>query len=73
MIGKTRVGLKYFFWGMVIGILFAPGSGKETRAKLLDDVGTGFLAMVAHGGPRRQVSEVVGGGPAHRDPELRRR
>jgi len=38
MIGKTRVGLKYFFWGMVIGIFFAPGSGKETRAKLFGPI-----------------------------------
>jgi gas vesicle protein len=36
MIGKTRVGLKYLFWGMLVGVLFAPRSGKETRAKLLD-------------------------------------
>ena len=35
MIGKTRVGFKYLFWGMVVGVLFAPRSGKETRAKLL--------------------------------------
>jgi gas vesicle protein len=36
MIGKTRVGFKYLFWGLIIGVLFAPRSGKETRAKLLD-------------------------------------
>jgi hypothetical protein len=36
MIGKTRVGFKYLFWGMVVGVIFAPRSGKETRSKLLD-------------------------------------
>lgn len=36
MIGKTRVGLKYLVWGMVIGVLFAPRSGKETRSRAID-------------------------------------
>ncbi len=34
MIGRTRVGFKYLFWGLIIGVLFAPRSGKETRAKV---------------------------------------
>lgn len=34
MIGRTRVGFKYLVWGMMVGILFAPRSGKETRAKV---------------------------------------
>ena len=35
MIGRTRGGIKYLFWGMVIGYFFAPLSGKESRARIL--------------------------------------
>ena len=45
MIGKTRVGFKYFFWGMIIGVLFAPRSGKETRGKITGKLG-GAVDMV---------------------------
>ncbi len=48
MIGKTRIGLKYLFWGMVAGIFFAPASGRETRAKIF-------------GGIKNVVFSVVGG------------
>lgn len=46
MIGRTRVGFKYFFWGMVIGILFAPRSGKETRSNVLGKVGGAFDSLL---------------------------
>lgn len=36
MIGRTRVGFKYLFWGLVLGVLFAPRSGKETRGKVVE-------------------------------------
>ena len=39
MIGRTRVGFKYLVWGMMAGILFAPNSGKETRAKVWKKLG----------------------------------
>jgi gas vesicle protein len=39
MIGRTRVGFKYLVWGMMVGILFAPRSGKETRAKVWNKLG----------------------------------
>lgn len=32
MIGKMRTAMKFFVYGLAIGILFAPRSGKETRA-----------------------------------------
>ena len=35
MIGRTRMGFKYLFWCLVIGVLFVPRSGKETRAGVL--------------------------------------
>jgi gas vesicle protein len=49
MIGKTRVSFKYLFWGMLVGVLFAPRSGKETRAKLwkkLSEAAGAVLGMV---------------------------
>jgi hypothetical protein len=39
MIGRTRVGFKYLFWGMLVGVLLAPRSGKETRAKVWSKLG----------------------------------
>lgn len=47
MIGRTRVGLKYLFWGMVVGVLLAPRSGKETRAKLVEKLKGGVDALVS--------------------------
>lgn len=46
MIGKTRVGFKYFFWGMVTGVVFAPRSGKETRKKILSKAGGAIDAVL---------------------------
>jgi gas vesicle protein len=40
MIGRTRVGFKYLVWGMMVGVLFAPRSGKETRAKVWNKLGS---------------------------------
>ena len=34
MIGRARTALKFFVYGLVIGLLFAPRSGEETRARL---------------------------------------
>ena len=41
MIGRTRVRFKYLFCGLVIGVLFAPRSGKETRAGVLNKLKSG--------------------------------
>jgi gas vesicle protein len=46
MIGRTRVGFKYLFWGMVVGLLFAPRSGKETRAKVINKLKGGADALL---------------------------
>jgi len=35
MIGRTRTAMKFFTYGLLIGLLFAPRSGKETRARIL--------------------------------------
>ena len=46
MISKTRVGTKYLFWGMVVGILFAPRSGKETRARVMEKANSIFNSIL---------------------------
>ncbi len=35
MIGRARTALKFFVYGLLVGLLFAPRSGEETRARLL--------------------------------------
>ena len=35
MIGRARTALKFFVYGLVVGLLFAPRSGEETRARVL--------------------------------------
>lgn len=34
MIGRTRTAIKFFVYGLVGGLLFAPRSGAETRREL---------------------------------------
>jgi hypothetical protein len=36
MIARTRTAMKFFVYGLTIGILFAPRTGKESRAALID-------------------------------------
>ena len=34
MIGRARTALKFFVYGLLIGLLFAPRSGEETRGRV---------------------------------------
>lgn len=34
MFSRTRVATKFFTYGLLIGILFAPGSGAQNRERL---------------------------------------
>jgi hypothetical protein len=34
MFGRARVATKYFTFGLIIGLLFAPGNGAENRDRL---------------------------------------
>ena len=36
MFGHARTAVKFFVYGLVIGLLFAPQSGAETRAKVME-------------------------------------
>lgn len=35
MIGRARTGIKFFVYGLVGGLLFAPKSGAETRQQVI--------------------------------------
>ncbi len=34
MFSRTRVAAKYFTYGLIIGLLFAPGNGEQNRERL---------------------------------------
>ena len=35
MIGRARTAVKFFVYGLLVGLLFAPRSGQETRSRVL--------------------------------------
>jgi hypothetical protein len=35
MIARARTALKFFVYGLIVGVLFAPRAGEETRARLM--------------------------------------
>lgn len=35
MIGRARTALKFFVYGLLVGLFFAPRSGEETRSQVL--------------------------------------
>ena len=46
MFGKARTAVKFFFYGLVIGIFFAPRSGAESRAEALECVSGAFKKVL---------------------------
>ncbi len=36
MIGRTRVAFKFLTYGMLVGLLFAPRSGRDSRAAAVE-------------------------------------
>ncbi len=36
MIGRARTALKFFVYGLLAGLFFAPRSGEETRRRVLN-------------------------------------
>jgi gas vesicle protein len=36
VLSRARTAMKFFTYGLLIGVLFAPSSGQETRERLRD-------------------------------------
>jgi gas vesicle protein len=49
MVGRARTGVKFFVYGLVVGLLFAPRSGAETRTKILDWVNNTVKGTIGGG------------------------
>ena len=47
MVNRARTAMKFFVYGLLVGVLFAPSSGEETRGRILSWAG-------------RTVKEVLG-------------
>jgi len=45
VIERTRTALKFFTYGLIVGLLFAPRSGKETRARMMTWAGDTIKAI----------------------------
>lgn len=46
MLGRMQTALKFLTYGIVVGILFAPDSGAETRRKVKNWFTSGFKDML---------------------------
>jgi gas vesicle protein len=53
MLGNARTAMKFFVYGLIAGLLFAPRSGEETRKELM-----GWIS----GTMQETVKNVTGGG-----------
>ncbi len=36
MIRNARTAVKFFVYGLIVGLMFSPGSGEENRKKLMN-------------------------------------
>ena len=50
MVGRARTAMKFFVYGLAVGILFAPRSGAETRQEALDWIGRTAKELLGGGG-----------------------
>jgi hypothetical protein len=56
MVGRARTALKFFVYGLIVGLLFAPRSGQETRQQALDWAGQTIKNVLGGGsGPSGQA------------------
>ncbi len=53
MVGRARTGMKFFVYGLLAGLLFAPRSGQETRQEALNWVGQTVKNVLGGGGDNR--------------------
>ena len=55
MIRNARTAVKFFVYGVIVGLMFAPQSGAETRRQLMGWVGDTLqetVGTITGGGPR---------------------
>jgi hypothetical protein len=50
MVGRARTAMKFFVYGLAIGLLFAPSSGAETRKRILAWAGQTAQDLLGIGG-----------------------
>ena len=50
MLGRARTALKFFVYGLLIGLFFAPRSGEETRSQVLAWANQTFKDVVGNAG-----------------------
>lgn len=36
MIRNARTAVKFFVYGLIVGLMFSPGSGEQNRKKMMD-------------------------------------
>lgn len=50
MLGRARTAVKFFVYGLLVGLFFAPRSGEETRAQVLSWVNDTVKDVVGSAG-----------------------
>ena len=55
MLGNARTAMKFFVYGLILGLIFAPRSGAETRKEVM-----GWVSDTV----QETVKTVIGGGSA---------
>ena len=53
MIGRARTAMKFFVYGLLVGLLFAPASGEETRRRVLSWAGQTVKELLGAGDTSR--------------------
>jgi gas vesicle protein len=56
MMGRARVAVKFLVYGLLLGVLFAPRSGEETREMLMQRIKETIDEIT--GGNSKQSSEM---------------
>lgn len=62
MFGNARTAMKFFVYGLILGLVFAPRSGAETRKEVMDWVSDAVQDTVKNvtGGGSDQASSSSG-------------